>query len=279
MDRYEPVRQSIADIIPADWDDGSLGPLLVRLAWHASGTYDRKTGRGGSNGATMRFEPESTDEANNGLDWAREYLEPVKDKHPWISYADLWTLAGVVAIRAMGGPEVPWRPGRRDVDASQVQEIDVPKPGLLPDAAQGSEHLRQVFYRMGFSDREIVALSGAHTLGRCHPCRTGYTGVWTSQPTRFTNQYFVLLSTVQWTRKQWDGLEQYQDPEDRFMMLPTDMALIHDPQFAVFVRMYADDQALFFRDFAAAYGKLLELGVPFGCPAHGGAREQNPIEP
>lgn len=85
------------------YDDGSFGPLFVRLAWHASGTYDKSTGKGGSNGATMRFEPERSDDANSGLVLAQEKLEPIKKKHPWISYADLWTYAGKVAVEEMGG--------------------------------------------------------------------------------------------------------------------------------------------------------------------------------
>ena len=52
----------------------------------------------------------------------------------------------------------------------------VPPNGRLPDATQGQDHIRQIFYRMGFNDREIVALSGAHTLGRCHKDRSGFTG-------------------------------------------------------------------------------------------------------
>ena len=66
------VRADIKAILNnSKWDDGSLGPVLVRLAWHASGTYDRKSSTGGSNGATMRFEPESNDGANAGLQHAR----------------------------------------------------------------------------------------------------------------------------------------------------------------------------------------------------------------
>lgn len=53
--------------------------------------------------------------------------------------------------------------------------------------------LRQVFGRMGFGDREIVALSGAHALGRCHATASGYVGPWTPSPTTFNNLYFVLL--------------------------------------------------------------------------------------
>ncbi len=60
--------------------------------------------------------------------------------------------------------------------------------GFLPDASQGADHLRKVFYRMGFNDKEIVALSGAHTLGRCHEVRSGFDGPWTHAPLRFDNE-------------------------------------------------------------------------------------------
>ena len=63
-----------------EYDDGSYGPVLVRLVWHASGTYDVATGTGGSNGATMRFAPENDHGANAGLKAARDFLEPVKGK-------------------------------------------------------------------------------------------------------------------------------------------------------------------------------------------------------
>lgn len=70
------------------YDDGSIGPVLVRLAWHASGTYCKETDTGGSNGAGMRYEAEGGDPANAGLQHARVFLEPIKEKHPWITYAD-----------------------------------------------------------------------------------------------------------------------------------------------------------------------------------------------
>jgi len=112
---YDAVRKDIENILsePA-YDDGSYAPVLIRLAWHSSGTYDRVTGTGGSNGSTMRFEPESAFGANAGLEHARARLEKIKQKYPDMSYADLWTLAGVVAVEAMGGPKVSWRPGRTD---------------------------------------------------------------------------------------------------------------------------------------------------------------------
>ena len=75
---------------------------------------------GGSNGATMRFKPESSDDANNGLEKARNLLNRVKEKHPGASYADLWTFAGGVAIEEMGGPNITWRPGRIDSKSGEA---------------------------------------------------------------------------------------------------------------------------------------------------------------
>ncbi|TPX06850.1 uncharacterized protein E0L32_002346 [Thyridium curvatum] len=261
---FEAVRKSVIDLLKQpDYDDGSAGPVLVRLAWHSAGTYDVETDTGGSNGAGMRYEAEGGDPANAGLQNARLFLEPVKRQHPWITYSDLWTLAGVTAIRAMGGPEVSWRPGRTDY----VDDSKLPPRGRLPDAAQGAAHIRAVFYRMGFGDREIVALSGAHNLGRCHAGNSGFEGKWVNNPTRFSNQYFRLLLSEEWTEKTVpeSGALQFAsvDPvtEEELMMLPTDIALTTDPEFAKYVRMYAEDKALFFEDFSRAFAKLMELGI------------------
>ena len=79
---YQAVYNEIASRLEEDdsYDDGSYGPVLVRLAWHASGTYDKVTKTGGSDGATMRFHPEANHGANAGLKAARDFLEPVKGK-------------------------------------------------------------------------------------------------------------------------------------------------------------------------------------------------------
>jgi len=114
-----------------------------------------------------------------------EILKPVKAKFPDLSYADLWTLAGTQAVKLTGGPDVPFRFGRTDApDGSGC-----PANGRLPDAALGARHLREVFGRMGFGDREIVALSGAHTLGSCHRSRSGFDGPWTHNPLKVRTWY------------------------------------------------------------------------------------------
>lgn len=97
---YQKVYNAVADLLEnLDYDDGSYAPVLVRLAWHAAGTYDKVTGTGGSDGSTMRFAPEAGHGANAGLKVARDLLEKVHAAYPDITYADLWSLAGVVAVQ------------------------------------------------------------------------------------------------------------------------------------------------------------------------------------
>lgn len=237
-------------------------PIAVRLAWHAAGTFDKTDSTGGTNGATMRFAPESEDGANAGLSITRDMLHLIKQRHPEVSYADLWTLAGCAAVEFLGGPRIPFKFGRSDKpDGSHCPAI-----GRLPDAAQGAQHLRNVFYRMGFNDQEIVALSGAHTLGRCHLTRSGYDGPWTRNPLKFDNTYFKNLVHLEWKKKEWDGPEQYVDVlTEELMMLPSDMALIWDPEFRKWVEIYAADEPRFFADFASAFAKLVSLGCPAQC--------------
>jgi len=199
----------------------------------------------------MRYESEGGDPANAGLQHARVFLEPVKAAHAWLTYADLWTLAGIVAIEEMDGPSIPWQGGRTDY----VDDSKLPPRGRLPDGAQGSDHLRWVFYRMGFSDQEIVALSGAHNLGRCHSDRSGFEGAWVNNPTRFSNQYFRLLLSLQWREKTFkNGIRQFvnydEDTETELMMLPTDIALTQDKEFRKWVELYARDKERFFEDFS-----------------------------
>lgn len=210
----------------------------------------------------MRYEAEGGDPANAGLQHARVFLEPVKEKHSWITYSDLWILAGVVAIKEMGGPQITFKPGRTDY----VDDSKLPPRGRLPDGAQGAEHIRFIFGRMGFSDQEIVALSGAHNLGRCHTDRSGFEGAWVQNPTRFSNTYYKLLLSLDWKKKTLaNGVEQFvhvdEDLGEELMMLPTDYSLREDPHFKPYVELYAKDKDRFYKDFAEVFAKLIELGI------------------
>ncbi|KAK1562006.1 hypothetical protein Q3G72_004771 [Acer saccharum] len=188
-------------------------PIILRLAWHSAGTFDVKTKTGGPFG-TIRHPDELAHVANNGLDIA---------------------LAGVVAVEITGGPEIPFHPGRPD-------KSDPPPEGRLPAATEGSDHLRDVFGHMGLSDKDIVALSGGHTLGRCHEERSGFEGAWTTDDTSLRCR--ELLSGEK------EGLIQ----------LPSDKALLEDPVFHPLVEKYAADEDAFFADYAESHLKLSELG-------------------
>lgn len=263
---YKAVALDIADMIKKEPD---RGPTLVRLAWHSSGTYDKMSKTGGSGQGTIRFKEELVHGGNAGLaTTAVEWLEPIHAKYAeaGLSYADLYTLGGVVAIKQMSGPAIPWKSGRADaLDPSAVTP-----DGRLPSADSGApgadksdaDHLRSVFYRMGFDDQEIVALSGAHALGRCHPTASGFDGPWTPTPTTWTNAYFSLLTNLEWVPKKWDGPYQYVDgPTGRLMMLPTDLVLLQDKEFLKWVQTYSKDAKKFDADFVKAFAKLEELGT------------------
>jgi len=207
----------------------------------------------------MRFEGagESQFGANAGLAVARQLLEPIKNSVASdMSYADFWALASIVAVKEMGGPDVVFRAGR--TDAKSVEESV--EEGRHPDADKGSDHLRCVFHRMGLTDKDIVALSGAHTVGRCHSDRSGFEGKWTDDEYKFDNSYFADLLERTWNEaKSPKGLPQFEDSKGNIMLI-SDLALTSDDKFKPYVELYAKDQDAFFKDFAESYQKLLELG-------------------
>ena len=165
------AREQIADIIGdmdvinpscddgAQGGGGGVGPMLLRLAWHSSGTWDTKAKNGGSEGGTMRFGKEAAHGGNAGLQHARALLEPVKAANPDLTYADLYVLAGAVAVEEMGGPTIGFRSGRSDasVEAAPSDDSRFSPDGRLPDGDKPSrpetvQHLRDIFYRMGFDE-------------------------------------------------------------------------------------------------------------------------------
>lgn len=212
------VRKDLAEAIYSNpqHDDGSYAPLLIRFAWHCSGTYDQNTDTGGSNGSTMRFDVEQADPENAGLATARQLLEPFRSKYPWLSYADLWILAGYVSIEASGGPHIPFSYGRVDytdeeammrygpgkcpfgdgqannpcgsrlpaADLGRYAEIDEQKEGggrcpIHIVEKKTIDGIRGVFTRMGLSDKETVCLILlGHQYGRCHLENSGYQHPW-----------------------------------------------------------------------------------------------------
>ncbi|GAA3966738.1 catalase/peroxidase HPI [Gordonia caeni] len=185
---------------PADY--GNYGPLFVRMAWHAAGTYRISDGRGGGGHGMQRFAPLNSWPDNAGLDKARRLLWPLKKKYgAKLSWGDLIIFAGTYAMESMGmtmfgfaggrtdkwepeevywGPETTWLDderytGERDLDnplaAVQMGLIYVnPEgPNGNPDPLKAAVDIRETFGRMAMNDEETVALiAGGHTFGKTH---------------------------------------------------------------------------------------------------------------
>ena len=190
---------------PADY--GHYGPFFIRMAWHAAGTYRTADGRGGASSGQQRFAPLNSWPDNGNLDKARRLLWPIKQKYgKHISWADLFILAGNVAIESMGGPIFGFGGGRKDVfeaerdvywgaeekwvEAAETRiqpdrelELEHPLaaiqmgliyvnpegPGGVPDPLGSARDIRVTFERMAMNDEETVALTaGGHTFGKAH---------------------------------------------------------------------------------------------------------------
>jgi len=254
---YDHLVEDLENLVKAK----GCGPILIRLSWHDAGVY--KEGQGGCPNACIRFagEGEAAFAANAGLQVAVGLLKPISDKYvpDLISHADLWTLAANVAIRVMGGPTVPTRFGR--TDATSSAESVSSQVGRLPDGDKGADHLRDIFNPKGFDDKQIVALSGAHTVGRCRVERSGFDGAWTESPLKFDNSYFTEMIAKSYTpEKTSKGNPQHRHGASKTMMLVSDLALLSDSSFEPHVQTYAKDQNAWFTDFATAWKKLQENG-------------------
>ncbi|MEJ6011721.1 catalase/peroxidase HPI [Novosphingobium aquae] len=192
---------------PADY--GHYGPFFIRMAWHAAGTYRTADGRGGANSGQQRFAPLNSWPDNGNLDKARRLLWPIKQKYgKHISWADLFVLAGNVAIESMGGPVFGFGGGRKDVfepekdiywgqeekwvgeegnltrirpdDQADLENplaaiqmgliyVNPEGPGGVPDPLQSARDIKITFERMAMNHEETVALTaGGHTFGKAH---------------------------------------------------------------------------------------------------------------
>ena len=275
-EQLKSAREDIKELLKTKF----CHPILVRLGWHDAGTYDKTIEewpqRGGANGS-LRFEIEQKHAANAGLVNALQLLKPIKDKYTGVTYADLFQLASATAVEEAGGPKIPMKYGR--VDISEPNQC--PEEGRLPDAGPPSPaaHLRDVFFRMGLNDKEIVALSGAHTLGRSRPERSG----WGKPETKYTKDGPGAPGGQSWT-VQWLKFDNFyfkdikEKKDEDLLVLPTDAAIFEDPSFKLYAEKYAEDQEAFFKDYAEAHAKLSNLGAKFD-PPEGFSLDEGPTKP
>ena len=203
----DALRQDVEEVMttsqewwPADY--GHYGPLFIRMAWHAAGTYRISDGRGGAGSGHQRFAPLNSWPDNANLDKARRLLWPVKQKYGRsLSWADLLVYAGNCALESMGfktfgfafgrpdvweaddtdwGEEGEWLGDERhDADGELQGPFGADHMGLIyvnpegpnanPDPLAAARYIRQTFKRMAMNDEETVALiAGGHTFGKAH---------------------------------------------------------------------------------------------------------------
>jgi catalase-peroxidase len=203
----DELRRDIDAVMTAsqDWwpaDYGHYGPLFIRMAWHAAGTYRTADGRGGGGSGAQRFAPLNSWPDNANLDKARRLLWPVKQKYGRrLSWGDLLIFAGNAALESMGFTTFGFGGGRTDIwepdeifwgsedawlgDERYSGERELANPlgavqmGLIyvnpegpngnPDPLAAAHDIRETFARMAMNDEETVALIvGGHTFGKCH---------------------------------------------------------------------------------------------------------------
>jgi catalase-peroxidase len=204
---FDAVKEDVRAVLTdsKDWwpaDFGHYGGLMIRLSWHAAGTYRITDGRGGAGAGMQRFAPLNSWPDNASLDKARRLLWPVKQKYGRkLSWADLLVFAGNVALEDMGfetfgfafgrpdawepeeviwGPEDEWLGDERYSGERQLEDsLGAVQMGLIyvnpegpngnPEAAESAHDIRETFARMAMDDEETVALiAGGHSFGKTH---------------------------------------------------------------------------------------------------------------
>jgi catalase-peroxidase len=327
---------------PADF--GHYGPFMIRMSWHAAGTYRISDGRGGAGRGMQRFAPLNSWPDNANLDKARRLLWPVKQKYgKRLSWADLIVLAGNCALESMGFKTFGFGGGRQDVwEAAEDtywgaekewlgnkryegnRELENPlaavQMGLIyvnpegpdgnPDPLASARDIRETFGRMAMNDEETVALiAGGHSFGKTHGASdagkyvgkepaaasieeqglgwnnsygsgnaghtitSGLEGIWTTTPTKWSNNFFENLfgfeweltkspaGAFQWIPKDGGGANTVPDAHDAAKrhtptMLTTDLALKVDPIYEAISRRFYEHPDQFADAFARAWFKL-----------------------
>jgi catalase-peroxidase len=330
-----------------DWwpaDFGHYGPLFIRMAWHAAGTYRIGDGRGGAGNGSQRFAPLNAWPDNVNLDKARRLLWPIKQKYGHrISWADLLILTGNVALESMGFKTFGFGGGREDIwepetdvswgietqwledkrysgDRELAHPLGAVQMGLIyvnpqgpngnPDPIAAARDIRETFRRMAMNDEETVALiAGGHTFGKTHGAgdagkhvghdpeaagleeqgfgwrsslgeghsghsiTSGLEGIWTTTPTKWSNNFFENLfgyeweltkspaGAHQWRPKNGGGAGTVPDAHDKSKrhaptMLTTDLSLRVDPAYEKISRRFLQHPDQFADAFARAWFKL-----------------------
>ena len=223
--------QEIKNIIKTNIEKKNA-PGLLRLAFHDSGTFCPKTRDGGVSGSITNA-CELAREENDGLQKSADLIAKLKTKLLNISVPDIIAIAGAVAVEICGGPIINVTLGRKE-------NLEVAPEARLPDENDGADQLKQTFGRMGFTAKELVTLSGAHTLGDARD------KAFTDDRLTFNNSYFKNLIN--------------KDLPAHLGRFKSDEALTEATDLRQHVEQYAKDEELFFKDFKDVYIKMSQLG-------------------
>ena len=278
---YLPVVQAIVDVI--ENQEPGFRPLLVRLAWHSCSTFNPAAlPVGGSTGGCVRGAPEADLHDNKGLDKATGPLEKVKSKFPYVSYADLYQLAGNTAMEYMGTPPLYFRPGRTDFTNKDMSTKCVADPMRLPQKNIDNEdaphretqkYFYEKFEELGFSlDTDpdalykITALMGAHTFGTMHNETSNNQGNWTLANLEWSTEFYTNLMDGPWfsghaAERNGTDLQYRGGPRPGFVMLPIDFQMRRDVRIAAICDEFKVDLEKFEKYFLPAWRQLQENGV------------------
>lgn len=277
------AKKLIGDVLK----EKDCAPIFLRMAWHDAGTYDSRRENlgwpeaGGAIGS-LRTHHEIYAPVNAGLMRAiSTFLAPIKKEVPLVSWADLFQMAGACAVEASGGPVIPIRYGR--VDGKPVDKAPPPfglpdarPPYAGPDEKDPAAHLKYVFGKYNMTNKDIVALSGAHTIGRAFAERSGAVKEGLDDGTAYTKAGcpFLRHSTTpggrSWT-KNWLKFDNSYftdmgNGDSETFSLPTDLVLKEHLDFKPYFDEFAADQKSFFVAYSASHVKLSELGAKFSPP-------------
>lgn len=158
-----------------------------------------------------------------------------------LSYSDLIQLGGYTAVEYCGGPSMIFRMGREDVET----EGEASTALAITDASHENAVMVSKFDMMGLDRDEYVALMGSYTLGFASEDNKTKKGRWCMNPYIFDNTYFQELLLAH---------------DSKYLKTEADLALLHDPEMKKWVEAYADDQTLFFENYAKAHVKISERG-------------------
>lgn len=228
--------------------------ILLRAAFHDAGTWDCDSEEGGANGS-LRLPEESGHPKNGGLQIGIEALvkdwEAMKDEGCGVSFADLLQIGGAEACFFTGLPRFMVPIGRHDVDSPDLSTIDI-----LPGATMNIKELKDLFGGNGYNLRDLVSLSGAHTIGVARTIQPpfGKPGFMDGTPDKFDNVYYDDLVK--------DGCQMNQNISGNNFC--SDSTLLDDLDSTALVVAYRTFPELFFKDFISAYIKMGKMGVNAG---------------